>query len=399
MSMITKSQEVDLSGDIEDIYGTAVDRILSNIARHMWSSAPSTQMWEINRLAETDQITAETAAIIRKETKNAPKKVKASIEKAIQYSMNGIEPKLNKAAKDGYLTMPMTDVLSSPRMQKLVKTLLNQATDKLNLTNTTMLESSVRAYKDAVSGTVKLVQVAQEKAVKTALNEAVALDRMGVETRRQAISEVLTSMADNGIAGLVDSAGREWTPEAYVSMNIRSTIHRSAAESVFERMADYDDDIIQCSTHPDSRPEHFDYQGKYFSLSGMSGTFTDGNGVEHEYESIENTDDWEGPTSLFTGINCQHEALPVIPGVSTPAFVPDDADQTEAENNEGYDLKQEQRSLERDIRAAKREQLVQQTGTDAYKAASAKVSDAQARIREFTKANDLTRNYGREQIK
>jgi hypothetical protein len=62
---------------------------------------------------------------------------------------------------------------------------------------------------------------------------------MGVETRRQAISEVLTSMADNGIAGLVDSAGREWTPEAYVSMNIRSTIHRAAAESVFERMADY----------------------------------------------------------------------------------------------------------------------------------------------------------------
>ena len=57
------------------------------------------------------------------------------------------------------------------------------------------------------------------------------------------------------------------------------------------------------------------------------------------------------------------------------------------------------RSLERDIRAAKREQLVQQTGTDAYKAASAKVSDAQARIREFTKENDLTRNYGREQIK
>lgn len=397
--MITRAEEVDLSGEIEDIYGTAVDKILKNISNHMWRDAPSTQMWEVNRLAEMDEMTAETAAIIRRETSRAPAKVRASVEKAIAYSMDGVEPKLAKAAKDGFLTAPMTDVLSSQRMKDLVTSLVKQATSKLNLTNTTMLESGVGAYKSAVTKTVEIVSSKTENALKTALNDAVASERMGIETRRQAISDVLKEVADNGIAGMVDSAGREWTPEAYVNMNIRSTIQRSATESVFERMADYGDNIIQCSTHANCRPEHYPYQGKYFSTDGTTGTFEDANGVEHEYEPIENTDDWDGPTSLFTGINCQHEPLPVTPGISTPAYVPEEAEQTKAENDKGYALRQEQRSLERDIRAAKREQIVQQPGTDAYKAAGAKVREAQANIRAFTAENDLQRNRGREQIK
>lgn len=91
-------------------------------------------------------------------------------------------------------------------------------------------------------------------------------------------------------------------------------------------------------------------------------------------------------------INCGHFPIPMVPGVSIPhaeEFV-----QPKAENDKLYAESQEQRALERKIRAAKR---VVEMGDDS-KEAKQRVRDAQAQMREFINRTGRTRRYDREQI-
>ena len=93
-------------------------------------------------------------------------------------------------------------------------------------------------------------------------------------------------------------------------------------------------------------------------------------------------------------INCGHYPIPVIPGVSTPHGA--DAIQPKEENVRLYAESQEQRELERKIRAAKR--VVTMAGDTATKEDKAAVKEAQAEMREFVARTGRTRRYDREQI-
>ena len=46
-----------------------------------------------------------------------------------------------------------------------------------------------------------------------------------------------------GITGFYDRIGRKWSPEAYVNMDIRTTVHNTAIEAVKIRQEDYGVDI------------------------------------------------------------------------------------------------------------------------------------------------------------
>jgi tRNA uridine 5-carbamoylmethylation protein Kti12 len=93
-------------------------------------------------------------------------------------------------------------------------------------------------------------------------------------------------------------------------------------------------------------------------------------------------------------INCGHYPIPVIPGVSIPHGA--DAIQPEEENDRLYAESQEQRELERKIRAAKR--TVTMAGDTATKEDKEAVKEAQAEMREFITRTGRTRRYDREQI-
>lgn len=91
-------------------------------------------------------------------------------------------------------------------------------------------------------------------------------------------------------------------------------------------------------------------------------------------------------------INCGHEPIVVIPGVSIPHGA--DAIQDEEANKKLYAESQQQRALERKIRAAKR---VVAMGDDSDEAKQ-QVKDAQADMREFINKTGRRRRYDREQI-
>ena len=96
-------------------------------------------------------------------------------------------------------------------------------------------------------------------------------------------------------------------------------------------------------------------------------------------------------------INCGHYPLPQIPGVTIPQ---EKQHQSKEANDKEYQESQQQRALERSIRAAKRKQAAfKAAGLDDAAADMAQtIKDRQAAMRDFIKKTGRPRRYDRETL-
>ena len=388
--MITPARINDISNEIADVYAHIADELLVNIGKHITSpNWTHTASWEIQKLAELGQLTAENAAIINKWIKAIPPELRNAMEETRKAALDEIEKQMDAAAKNGYVTPPVTDSSVA-----VFRDMQNQTADRLNLVNTTMLQSSVDQYQRAVVLTQQEYDklMAQQEATQRALNEGAGSVASGVETRRVAVRRAIGRISAEGLTGFVDRAGRHWTPEAYVNMDVRTTVHNTAIQATRARMNDFGTQVFQVSSHAGARPLCYPYQGKFYSWDNTAGTIELGDGSVVAYEALNSTS-YGQPAGLF-GINCGHYPIPIIAGVTIPHGA--DNIQPEEENDKAYALSQEQRALERKIREAKR--LVEMAGDTATPEDKQKVKDAQAQMREFIAKTGRTRRYDREQI-
>ena len=386
--MLTPQRIQELADPIESVYIAMTNELLANIGRHItkpnWTH---TAAWEIQKLSELGQLTAENAAIINKWIEQLPEEIRETMEETRRQALEDIEKQLAKAAKKGYVTPPERDSTVD-----ILREYSQQAADKLNLVNTTMLQSSVEQYQRTVMLTQQEAErlEAQRAATQTALNEAAGNVAVGTETRKQAMQRAIRRIADEGLTGFYDRAGRSWSPEAYVNMDIRTTVHNVAIQSVKNRMQDYNTQVFQVSAHAGARPLCYPYQGKFYSWDNTSGEIPTGNGDLIQYEPLNSTT--YGQAAGLFGINCGHRPIPIIPGVSIPHA--QDYVQPQEENDKAYAESQRQRALEREIRAAKR---VVEMGDDSKEAKDA-VKAAQERMRKFIAETGRTRRYDRESL-
>lgn len=381
--MLTPQKIQDLADPIESIYISMTNELLANIGRHLTSPTwTHTAAWEIQKLSELGQLTRENAAIINEWAKQIPPEVRATMEETRRLALEGIEKDLAKAAEDGYVTPALRDSTVD-----VLNTYGQQATDTLNMVNTTMLESSVNLYRQGIATVMSEEQAAQAQGI---LNEETGAVVTGTETRTQALQRAIGRINDAGITGFYDRAGRSWSAEAYVNMDIRTTVHNTAIQSVKNRMDDYGVSVFQVSAHAGARPLCYPYQGKMYSWNNTYGEFEDGNGRRWSYEPLNKTT--YGQAAGLFGVNCGHEPIVMIPGVTIPHA--QDFVQPKDENDKAYAESQEQRALERKIRAAKR---AIEMGDDSPEAKQ-KVKDAQKEMREFINRTGRTRRYDREQL-
>lgn len=386
--MITPQKIQDLADPIESVYISMVNELMVNIGKHITKPTwTHTAAWEIQKLSELGQLTAENAAIINKWIKSMPAEIRDTMEETRKEALEQIEKQLAKAAKKGYVTPPERDSTID-----VLTEYSQQAADKLNLVNTTMLQSSIEQYQRLVILTEDEYKalVARQEATQKILNEAAGNVATGTETRKQALQRAIRRVADEGLTGFYDRAGRSWSPEAYVNMDIRTTVHNVAIQSVKNRMADYNTQVFQVSAHAGARPLCYPYQGKFYSWDNTEGDIETGNGSPVHYKPLNSTT--YGQAAGLFGINCGHYPIPMIPGVSIPHA--QDWVQPKEENDKAYAESQEQRALERQIRAAKR---VVEMGDDS-KEAKDRVKEAQAAMREFIGRTGRTRRYDRESL-
>lgn len=382
--MITPQKIQDLSEPIESIYTAIVNELMVNIGKHITSPTwTHTADWEIRKLSELGQLTKENAAIINKWIKQIPPAMRQTMTETRRIALDQLERQMEQAEKDGYVTPQLAD-----STEQVLREYSEQAMEKLNMVNTTMLQSTLAQYQKAVQLTADTIKRAEE--TNRILNEQTGAVVVGAETRTQAVRSAIKQIADEGLTGFYDKAGRSWTPEAYVNMVVRTTVHNTAVKSAEVRMKDYGTDVFQISSHAGARPLCYPYQGWFCSWSNQSGDIELGDGSYAHYRPINDTS-YGQPAGIF-GINCGHYPIPIIAGYTIPHGA--DNIQPKEENDKAYAESQEQRALERQIRAAKRVVEMGDTSDEAKQA----VKDAQAKMRQFIAETGRTRRYDRESL-
>jgi hypothetical protein len=167
----------------------------------------------------------------------------------------------------------------------------------------------------------------------------------------EAVRDAVKMLVREGITGFIDIGGHEWSPEAYVFMDIRTTIHNTAIKAQQTRAQEYGVSTFQISSKAEARPLCAPYQGVICSWNrGDRGQVTDLDGNVHDYVSIYDTS--YGAAAGIFGINCGHFPETFVSGLSVPRY--EKLSQAELEKNgEAYEKSQVQRKLERDVRDAK----------------------------------------------
>lgn len=395
MAKLTPEEILRLSEPIEKVYSDTVDALLINMAKHFNSGySLSTQEWEIRKLAELGQLNKESVEIIAGLTGQNPTLVQAALENAVYAATRDTEPELKKAVKEGHIAPPDIDnVIASKSVSQALKAYDVQALDKLNLVNTTMLESTLEQYRKVIVNTANIER--QMQAAQDILNTQTGRVVAGTASRTEALRQALSQIHNEGITGFVDRSGRKWSPEAYVNMDIRTTVHNTAIEAVKLRQQDYGVEIFRVSRHSGARPLCYPYQGRYFSWNNTSGTFTDGEGKRHRYSPLSSTS-YGKPAGLF-GINCGHHPITVIPGVSIPR---DRTEQDKEENDKAYAESQEQRRLEREVRYAKQKAAMLDAAGDkeGFAKEAARVKQKQVDYNAFCKQTGRTKRLDRTQV-
>ena len=370
-----------------EVYAAVTDRIIINLAKHfpfIAEGAPVTYTWDyqVRKLAEMGQVTRETEAIILESMKGADQALVDLLEETIRESLKPIEKPLRQAAEKGLLLgKGFLPPETAPALTQAFSAYYKQSADKLNLVNTVMMESTQEAYRQTIADIATRFEMIQGT-LNTATGEVVA----GVSTLNEAVRDAVRKMADNEIAGFIDHADRHWTPEAYVTMDIRTTLANTGRAAIFEQMDNYGDDLYMVSYHDGARPLCYPWQGKVISRSGRTGETTDIDGNPIRIYAQSETSYGEA-AGLF-GINCGHFPMPFIPGFSKPVEVQQTEAQAEKEDQES----QQQRALERNYRYAKRDLMIAKARGDQEEITKQKIRVKNAR----TELNDFCEETGRE---
>lgn len=386
MNLLKNQQEAET---IDSVYIDLEARLMQNIARHLrdWDKPIDTDRWLMQKLAEIGKLNKENIEIIAQMSGLSQTAASRMLNAMAEEAIKNTEPGFQYMARQRMIGA-VVDAEKSKSIKRVMKNLRKQAKDSLNLTNTTMLHKAQEAFKT-------LVQNTAEEALKIMNNNTGAVIT-GAESRQQALRKTIRQFNDKGITGFVDKRGRNWTPEAYVNMAMRTTAGSVANEVQTARCEDMGVNLIQIDSHSGARPKCAKDQGKIFDLNNESGYTEDLNGRKIRYYPW-NSSSYGEPDGIL-GINCGHHKYPFIPGVNIQRYFPtEDMDA----NNRLYKQTQVQRALERDVRKQKREcMLFDELGDpDAFEEASVRLKAKEAKLKDYVNKHErLHRRKDREQV-
>ena len=378
---MTALEALNLAAPIADAYMSVEERLLVRIARqislnddHQLNEASK---WQIKQLAKHGMLRQDAHKIIAAGTKGIPGDVADTVRKAIDDTL--AEDEIQGMWHDQKFSESATNAVRHYR---------NQAKDVYNQVNTVMKYKAENTFVRAVNTVAdkwtremrrEQAEIADKQGVLDILNSNTAAVVSGAESRTKAVRTTIHEMAQKGIPAFVDKSGREWSPEAYVNMDIRATVKNTALEAQFSTMDALGQDVFEVSSHPGSRPKCRPWQGKLISRSGRTTEITDINGRKHKVIPLSKTSFGE-PDGLF-GINCGHRPR----GVSDGLFRKSSVEYDDTEDKELYHKVCKQRELERRVRKSK-------TEADMLEAAGDTEGAKEVR-RRMTEQNKALRSY------
>ena len=370
------------------------DDILREIAAQLSRDGDisDTSKWRIRQLARAGRFDKRAAAIIagysEVEGGQAMDAVLAAAETEIGYLDNAVQ-----AANAAGLSEYFSDIPAEESALGAAKAFQRQAASDLNLVNTVMGYKAKSAYVNAVNAIYRDTAEGRQSALDI-MGKGAAKAVSGQMSLQEATRKTIRELAQKGIPAFVDKRGREWSPEAYVMMDMRSTLGNTARAAQNARCDEHNIQLIEVSSHMGARPLCATYQGRIFSRDGSKGVTVDGAGGKIYYTPLSETS-YGQPAGLF-GINCGHVQYPFVPGINFQRYFP----YPKEENDRRYMQFQQQRAMERGIRAAKREcMMLQEVGdTEGLQKASLRLRNQREKYRAYCKETGLKQHNDRTQV-
>lgn len=393
---MTNEQINELSQPFVELFMEMEDRLLRKIAEQLAydGDLSDTSKWRIRQLARAGLLDKEALKIIREYTGIQSDMLDNILQTAALNELDYVDA----AAQAAIAQSLIDDAVVPPAAetaQNAMRSFYRQALVDTNAVNTVMRYKAKQAYTSAVNNAFFTAQEAQR--VHNALGAGTAAVVTGAESLQTAVRDTIKQLSEDGIPAFVDKAGREWSPEAYVRMDIRTTAANTARQAQFDRCEQYNIKLIQVDSHRGARPLCAPYQGGIYSLDGTSGSCEDGGGKKIDYVPLSSTSYGE-PAGLF-GINCMHSPHPFVPGINMRRYFPTEDME---ENSKEYKQFQKQRALERDIRKSKREcMMLDASGnsdSEEFKKASAKLKEKRKRYKDYCEETGLRQHNDRTQV-
>lgn len=335
--------------EIRRVYAESERIMLSKVARRLERGIESPG-WAETKLMEIRRVRADVEAEVRRLRRTSD-----DVARAIQ---DRYEAGSKAAITDLAKITPSEQIATTFTVtnRRAVEAIVSQATRALESTHFRILRAVDDAYRRVIA-------------------EASSQVVTGTLTRREAAQVALNRFADAGISGFVDSTGRNWDLASYSEMAVRSASGQAAVQGHLDRLQQNGHDLVIVSNSPEECPLCRPWEGRVLSVSGS----------DPERASVA-----EARAAGLFHANCSHSLGAYIEGLTRPM--------TDTPNPQGYEERQQQRYIERQIRKWKRREAVALTD-DERKRARAKVRAWQARQREFVADTDRRRPYDREQIK
>lgn len=162
----------------------------------------------------------------------------------------------------------------------------------------------------------------------------------------QVVNDCVHRLAQSGLRTIDYASGRSYQLDTAAKMCVRTGLSQLSGKITEANIEKTGVDLVITSQHMGSRPEHAVWQNKVFSYSGKNKKYPDFVTVTG-YGSVEG----------LKGANCAHDFFPFWEGISV---IPEDIKEPPPVIVNGkeytyYQATQRQRSMERNIRATKRE--------------------------------------------
>ena len=391
---MTREQYDELSAPLVRTLLDMEDDILREIASQLAKDGniSDTSKWRIRQLARSGRFDKRAASIIAGysgvQNGQAMDMVLEAARAEIGYLDNAVQ-----AANAAGLSEYFSDIPAETSALNAAKAFQRQAASDLNLVNTVMKYKAGSAFVSAVNSVYRESQKGRQD-VLDIMGKSSAKVVMGHMSLQEATRKTIRELARKGIPAFVDKSGREWSPEAYIMMDMRSTLANTARAAQDMRCDQYGIQLIEVSSHMGARPLCAPYQGRIFSRDGSKGITTDGAGGKIYYTPLSETS-YGQPAGLF-GINCGHVQYPFAPGINFQRYFP----YPKEENDRRYRQFQQQRAMERDIRATKRECMMLQELDDkeGLQKASQRLRAQKEKYSAYCKDTGLGTHYDRTQV-
>lgn len=374
---------LDMAPDaIIELYSQLDETIIRDIVRRLVKTGgvTPTAAWQAARLQDAGLLYDDIIRKVSSMTDASAAQVKALFQdagiEALKY-----DSAIYKAA--GLFPLPLSQ---SPAAAQVLQAGLQKTQGYLKNLSLTTAATSQTAYINAVT-------LAEMQAESGAFDYITAI-RNAVRNAAQVGTTVLYP---TGHVDKLDVAVRRAT---------LTGISQTAAQISVRYADDMGCDLVETTAHPGARPSHAIWQGRVFSRSGNHKKYPD---------FVRSTG--YGSGDGLCGWNCRHSFFPFFEGLSESAYprakLAEYKNKAVTYNDQKvgyYDATQMQRSMERQIRATKRElagydegvksddEKIRNAMQNDFNQASLKLKRQEAELKDFTQQTGLYRQREREQV-